>query len=186
MALFPHSQITANDTHPLVAAGGDQYRTKGQEEMSDTVRITVHESYYHPDALTIWSQVWPEHRFNQPNDYVRQEWMSLMSAALAKRDAMIAELTATLAGRYDLKALELCADAATTEAETQITRFEGEAINWGDLGCVGAEWYVGADDNTGYRVWIEEADPASYRLRDFIREHLARHGFVDVDVMLEW
>lgn len=107
-------------------------------------------------------------------------------AMILERDQLIAELTASLAGRYDLKALELCADAAVVEAETQIERFEGEAINWGDVGCVGAEWYVGADDNTGYRVWIEEADPAAYRLRDFIRGHLARHGFVDVDVMLEW
>lgn len=116
-------------------------------------------------------------------EYIRAD---VTAAQLAERDNLIAQMTASLAGRYDLKALELCADAATFEAETQIGRFEGEAINWGDIGCVGAEWYVGADDNTGYRVWIEEADPAAYRLRDFIREHLARHGFVDVDVMLEW
>lgn len=115
-----------------------------------------------------------------------QQLIVELRVQLAERDACIVELTASLAGRYDLHALRMCADAATTEAEDYKPLFDGEVINWGDLGCTGAEWYVNADDVTGYRVWIEEVDPAAYRLHDFIREYLSEHGFVDVDVMLEW
>ena len=41
-------------------------------------------------------------------------------------------------------------------------------------------------DNTGYRVIIEEAAPEACKLGAFVRQYLARNGFVDVNVVTEW
>lgn len=57
----------------------------------------------HPDAIGIWNRVWPEHRFNQPNDHVRLEWLSLMSAALAERDAKLKAIEAVVHRWVDSK-----------------------------------------------------------------------------------
>ena len=61
----------------------------------------------HPDALTIWNEVWPEHRFNQPNDYVKAEWLALMSAALAERDTKLQAIQTVIHRWIDNKDLNL-------------------------------------------------------------------------------
>lgn len=61
-----------------------------------------------------------------------------------------------------------------------------EAVNWGDFGCVGAEWYIDDEGNTGARVLIEEADPSCYHVQKFIGEYLALRGFGRVEVRAEW
>lgn len=107
-------------------------------------------------------------------------------AMILERDERIAQLELQMGQRHDLFTLRNCADRACLEASAVIDQFQGEAINWGDLGCVGAEFYADEFGNYAHRVWIEECDPAAYRLRDFIKAYLERHNFPDVSVMLEW
>lgn len=109
----------------------------------------------------------------------------LEAAAMDLVDASLSVIESAQS-RYDLAALKRCADDATSDAEMEIGRFSGEAINWGDLGCTGAEYYINDYDSTGYRVIIEEAAPDACKLQAFVREYLAKNGFVDVDVVTEW
>lgn len=59
-------------------------------------------------------------------------------------------------------------------------------INWGDLHCVSAERYYNHNDETGLRVFIEEAAPDNCELEEFVREGLAKLGYKNVIVMCEW
>lgn len=63
---------------------------------------------------------------------------------------------------------------------------KGEAINWGDFDCVGAEFYIDNDGETGYRVLIEEADPCCVHVHKFVSDYLASRGFEHVEVRTEW
>ena len=61
------------------------------------------------------------------------------------------------------------------------------AVNWGDLSCRDAEYYVASVGlSTGYRVYIEEASPSASELRDFIFEYLGDRGYKEVEVILDW
>ena len=65
----------------------------------------------------------------------------------------------------------------------------GGAVNWADLFPVTVEHYeaLSGDEITeGYRVWIEEASPDAYELRQFVADQLAKHGFAGVEVRTEW
>jgi hypothetical protein len=112
---------------------------------------------------------------------------------ILERDAVITEQAQRLAerdakrpGHYNLSALGEAADNACLDAFTGCPDCRTQAINWGDLQCVAAERYTTKDGTMGHRVWIEEADPSAYHLRDFVRGYLERAGFAGVDVMLEW
>jgi hypothetical protein len=61
-----------------------------------------------------------------------------------------------------------------------------DAINWGDFDCVGAEFYIDNDGETGYRVRIEEADPTCTNVHKFVGAYLAERGFANVEVRTEW
>jgi hypothetical protein len=86
---------------------------------------------------------------------------------------------------YDLAALRQCAQDAVDAAEAD-PGSRHDAVNWADLDCVGAEHYTGDDGGEGFRVWIEEADPGAWRLREFVANYLAARGFAGVDIMTEW
>lgn len=106
---------------------------------------------------------------------------------ILEADLTIARLRSARFGpRYNLSSLRDCADLACTAARTECPECLVQAINWGDLGCTAAECYVDEFGNVGHRVWIEEADPSAYHLRDFVRGYLSRHGYESVDVMLDW
>lgn len=107
-------------------------------------------------------------------------------AMILERDIALAKLQEDQSPRYDLFALRDCADYACTAARTECPDCLTQPINWGDLGCISAEYYVDEFGNVGHRVWIEEADPSSYHLRDFVRGYLSRHGYESIDVMLDW
>lgn len=89
------------------------------------------------------------------------------------------------ADHYDLIALRRAVDDALDLAVHDEDCHQ-DAVNWGDLSCTGAEWYIDDDGVPGHRVWIEECDPAAWRLRDFVRAHLEGAGFAGIHVMLEW
>jgi hypothetical protein len=112
---------------------------------------------------------------------------------ILERDAVIAEQAGRLAerdakrpGRYNLIALRKAADDACAAAWEDCAECRGDATNWGDFKCIGAEWFVDDDGVPGHRVWVDEADPAAYRLRDFVAGYLERAGFAGVHVVLEW
>jgi hypothetical protein len=84
-----------------------------------------------------------------------------------------------------LKTIRVLADDACLMATSREDRF-GEAINWGDLGCVDVRWWKSVDGAIGITVYIEEADPSAYQLQAVIREHLASHGYPNIEVVTEW
>ena len=73
-------------------------------------------------------------------------------------------------------------DACTAAAQESID----DAVNWADLGCVSAERFTTHDGTTGYRVWIEEAAPEAYLLKEFVSLYLDAHGFKNVEIYTEW
>lgn len=84
-----------------------------------------------------------------------------------------------------LNTLREVADAACDEAFAQRNTLKG-AINWGDLGCVSAEYYVDADGGEGYRITIEEADPWNTELHEFIQTKITEAGYADIEIYTEW
>lgn len=112
---------------------------------------------------------------------------------ILERDAKIVEQAGRLAerdakrpGRYNLIALRKATDDACAAAWEDCPDCRDEAVNWADLKCIGAEWFVDDDGVPGHRVWVDEADPAAYRLRGFVAGYLERAGFAGVHVLLEW
>lgn len=107
-------------------------------------------------------------------------------ATIAGQAGRLAERDAKCPGRYNLLALRKATNDACAVAWTDCVKCRGEAVNWADLKCAGAEWFVDDDGVPGHRVWVDEADPAAYRLRDFVAGYLERAGFAGVHVVLEW
>jgi hypothetical protein len=89
-------------------------------------------------------------------------------------------------GRYNLLALRKATDDACAAAYLDCVECRDDAVNWEDFKCIGAEWFVDDDGVPGHRVWVDEADPAAYRLREFVAGYLERAGFAGVHVVLEW
>lgn len=61
-----------------------------------------------------------------------------------------------------------------------------DAVNWADLHCFQAEHWENQDGQAGWRVWIEEAAPEADKLKEFVRDDLAEHGWPGVEVVTEW
>lgn len=85
----------------------------------------------------------------------------------------------------NLHELKSCAEDACQLAQEKRDAIPG-AINWGDLGCVGARHWVDEYGTHGLSVYIEEASPGSYELQQFIQGHLVANGWTDVEVNIEW
>ncbi len=84
-----------------------------------------------------------------------------------------------------LQALLDATNQAIETARTQVRDFD-EAINWGDLRCVTAEYSVDQDGCGTFKTMIEEAAPDCPVFHDFIQERLMAAGFPDVLVTTEW
>lgn len=84
-----------------------------------------------------------------------------------------------------LTALREAADRICDEAFAARDTIKGP-INWGDLGCVRAEYYVADDGVKGYRVLIEEAHHDNAELHEFIAAKLREAGYPDVEIQTEW
>ena len=78
---------------------------------------------------------------------------------------------------------EACDNAVGAEL---LGRFRWAAVNWADLSCHSAEFYMNEYGSFGYRVYIEEADPNNLELQAFIGGELAKLGFPEVTVLTEW
>lgn len=87
--------------------------------------------------------------------------------------------------RYDLTALRRCANDACAHAHNH-QDCHLDPINWADLDCIEAGYYINDLGHSGHFILIEEADPSAWRLRQFIASYLAEHGFADVEVRIEW
>ena len=84
-----------------------------------------------------------------------------------------------------LRNLKVATDEAIATAKDRV-ELRREAINWGDLSCIRAEY---CEDNEGledYRVWIEEASPTCSEFQKFITEELAKEGYLNIEVCTEW
>ena len=66
------------------------------------------------------------------------------------------------------------------------SKWKGQAINWADLSCYGTEFYITDDGVSAYRVFVSEASPEAWEFAQWIQAELAKRGFVDVEVVLEW
>lgn len=62
----------------------------------------------------------------------------------------------------------------------------GGPVNWADLRCIGAQYWLDDEGDTGYRVTLSEADAAAAALHVFVRDFLAKRGFAGVEVVTEW
>lgn len=88
--------------------------------------------------------------------------------------------------RKELARLQEIANFACEQAQKEKDRFQNDAINWGDLGCITAEYVFDVDGDEHYRVLIEEASPTSAELQRFVRRHFQALGISDVEVATEW
>ena len=61
-----------------------------------------------------------------------------------------------------------------------------DAVNWGDLGCIEAQFCANEEGATWYHVLIEEASPGSSGLIQFVMTYLAERGFSGVEVETAW
>jgi hypothetical protein len=88
-----------------------------------------------------------------------------------------------------LKALESAVEAACASAYEARPEIKG-AINWADLHCAQAEFFITSNGETGYRVWISEASPDQLDLRKFIREFIDSRSdgarFESLEILFEW
>lgn len=85
----------------------------------------------------------------------------------------------------DLKALQKAAEDACQAAIAAKTEIGG-AINWADLHCAEARWFINHQGESGQAVYIEEASHDSSKLIIFIRDFLYARGFAGVEIYPEW
>lgn len=88
-----------------------------------------------------------------------------------------------IADTVKLQALRNAVDNICADVDPQA--FD-EPINWGDLGCVEAIYYLADDNSQGYRVYIEELAPDCYQFRAYVEKKLAEAGWPNVEVNLSW
>lgn len=89
----------------------------------------------------------------------------------------------TIEPRVLLKNIRAAAGEALVQA-----RHDGVigAINWGDLSCVGTEQFVDDGGETGYRCYVEEADPGCDELQSYVAAYVFKKMGVTVEVRTEW
>ena len=59
-------------------------------------------------------------------------------------------------------------------------------VNWSNLRCNQAEYFVTDNGAEGYRLWISEADPDNSTLMAYILGWLNDTEFKDTEVRFEW
>jgi hypothetical protein len=87
--------------------------------------------------------------------------------------------------------IRVLADAACLAAKRAVKAgrrnpFDGEPVNWGDLGCQSVEWYVSDSGSHGYSVVLSEAAPGCENLALYVQRYLAERGHPEVSVTTEW
>ena len=62
-----------------------------------------------------------------------------------------------------------------------------KSVNWMNLQCTEAEWYIAHDGIQGARIYVSEASPdGAVLLKLEMRHELQERGFPDVEVITEW
>lgn len=85
-----------------------------------------------------------------------------------------------------MQAIREAIEAGLKEAAQDRGRFNGDPINWGDLGCTLVRWWEDDDGDSGYSAVIEEAGPGCHRLLVFLYDYLAGRGLDRVEITTEW
>jgi hypothetical protein len=88
--------------------------------------------------------------------------------------------------KYNLKELKQITTRCCKLAAGAQYMFKNAAVNWADFQCTCAEYYIDDLGNTGYRVYIEEANPDNAEIVKFISTGLTPHGYKDIEIRLEW
>lgn len=71
------------------------------------------------------------------------------------------------------------------EAALENSGVIGGAVNWGDLHCTGAEYFLQDDGYESYRIYVEEASPDAGDLINWLEEYMFNAGW-DCEVITEW
>ena len=86
----------------------------------------------------------------------------------------------------EIKKLRDAASALCDQAFNVRADFHS-AINWGDLDCVNVEWFMDAEGEHGYNIYIEEASPLAEDLQNFIFDGLVEYaGDGCIRIITEW
>lgn len=88
--------------------------------------------------------------------------------------------------KYNLKELRQITTRCCKLAIDVRHTFKNAAVNWADFQCTCAEYYIDNLGDTGYRVYIEEANPNNEEIIDFIADELDMLGYNNVEIRLEW
>ena len=88
--------------------------------------------------------------------------------------------------RYNLKKLKQATTRCCKLAYGARHTFKNTAVNWFDLQCTCAEYYIDDLGNTGYRVLIEEAASDNAEVVNFIADELTMLEYKDIEIKLEW
>lgn len=88
--------------------------------------------------------------------------------------------------KHNLKELKQVTTRCCKLASGARRTFENAAVNWADLQCTCAEYYIDDLGDTGYRVYVEEASPDNAEVAKFIADELALHEYKDIEISLEW
>ena len=108
-------------------------------------------------------------------------WGTWWDEADEEMGATVKYIRADLVPNDDaIKEIERIVDDACDSARTS-TDFGNEAINWGDLCCVG----VGTLGNN-YLVFIEGASEYCPNFQRYVYDKLAAAGYENVEVRTEW
>lgn len=84
-----------------------------------------------------------------------------------------------------LESLRKDTETVCKSAYSQRSKID-DAINWGDLHCCGAEFYINTEGDWGLRVLIEEAAPEANKLQEYIANKLKAMGYEGITVETEW
>ncbi len=85
-----------------------------------------------------------------------------------------------------VKKLEADAERAAKAAKRKRGEFKNTAVNWGDFHCVEAAIVLPSTGQSYYLARFEEANTSNRAVHDFIQEYLAKRGWENVEIEMEW
>lgn len=119
-------------------------------------------------------------------DALQDAYEEAMDLCMYLKQAIMEKANTVQVDISRLGTLRIAAGELVNDAGFDHERFKSEAINWGDLDCTEAQIVASENGDVFYRVLVEEADPGAHELQKFIAEGLAKAGYGDVEVCMEW
>lgn len=157
---------------------------QGQQEASDLVKQSR--------AIAIASAIAHANKHdyiaNAGSNFEPHDWVVEAIASVLQATKLIGSMSDAVA---KAPLLRDAAEAALIRAIEQVKDGDESlaqaTVNWADLHCVDAGMRIGIhDEEPVLYVTISEADPSNPALCQFVADHLANHGHMDVEVIAEW